>query len=276
MVLKNTIYIRLGKFIFVIISENVRFLDSMSNWFFATNGKTEPDVFIRVFFPSHDTLMLSKTDMSPFSINPIDGGYRLETNHCDLLFQDDEIISAPNRFVRVLVSLVPYLERLDSKIPKQNHIFLHAAGIIAGDGAFVFGGPSGSGKSTICAYSRRFNPINDELILVSRNHDVFHLYNTPVQAKVYNDPGISPPVRAFFIPRQDNQDYLLRLEGARAIEALMETIIFDDIFGLLTPFEFQGERFSRACAIAEKAPVYELHFQKSEAFWDAILKEFPI
>jgi hypothetical protein len=66
---------------------------------------------------------------------------------------------------------------LASRLPLEGGLALHAAGVVLGDGGFVFFGPSGAGKSTLAAAAP--GPVlSDEMVAVTRRTSGYALEST--------------------------------------------------------------------------------------------------
>jgi hypothetical protein len=143
--------------------------------------------------------------------------------------------------------------------------FLHAAGVIRGNSAYLFVGHSGAGKSTVASLSaaRGCTSIHEDHVVV---------YPTQAGGYLVTDSSMSAPgapLKRIFFLIQDATDQLIPLSlpatAKRLLESFLDSAGHQVLFG-----QALRHAFATSAAIARSVPGYELHFRKSPDFWDMI------
>ncbi|MGB2651184.1 MAG: hypothetical protein WBD00_03155 [Candidatus Omnitrophota bacterium] len=101
-------------------------------------------------------------------------------------------------------------------------IFLHAASIVVGDGAYLFVARSGGGKSTISglAEEKGYNVLGDELCCVKRTKDKYYTKVFPSPVAI-DDSGSEREVKAVFFLNKSKENGLKKMSVLDAIRIAM-------------------------------------------------------
>lgn len=150
---------------------------------------------------------------------------------------------------------------------ERRAFLLHSAAVLEGDRAFLFFGPSGAGKSTATSLSMPRRALSDDMVLIDASGQEPIAWSVPFYM-VYAPEDRARggwPVRAALRLRQAAENRLDHLSKARAIATLSASVPFVHELGLphdgLTALV--GE-------FVRSAPVFDLHFTKSDRFWDLL------
>lgn len=102
-------------------------------------------------------------------------------------------------------------------LPKESGTFLHAAGIVIDDRAFLFPGEAGKGKTTLAqkASEAGLRVLSDECVFVSCRENIWTAAGTPFGT--LSDGPLSAPVAAVFFLEQSSHLSFRQLKVSQAI-----------------------------------------------------------
>jgi hypothetical protein len=154
-------------------------------------------------------------------------------------------------------------------ITRNRGLLLHASGVVKNKKAYCFAGISGSGKTTIAQLSKTVGTvINDEIIAVRiMPGNNVSVYGTPFWGEMRTGPAYTKksPLQALYFLKKDTTSYSAVLNQDVALAKLLRCCcIFSNDSRDMERIMNLGIAFVKAM------PVYELHFEKSEAFWEVI------
>ncbi len=139
---------------------------------------------------------------------------------------------------------------------------LHAAAIVAPEGARVFFGPSGSGKTTVTELVGA-HVVSDEIVAIRRMGDRYRVSGVP-----WRGQSTSADLAALFRLRQSRDVSFARLSPVATVRQLLPSVFFARTDAT------ELERFLEVGdALARAVPAYEMHFRPDRSFWDAIPTE---
>lgn len=148
-------------------------------------------------------------------------------------------------------------------------VMLHAAGIARNSQVYLFVGHSGSGKTTISRLSPDCTVLNDDLVVLLPEADLWRVYGTPFWNQTQIEPvPASAPLRAIYCLEQARHNQLELLPGSRAVAELVANtpIIPDDT-------QRSVELMHRYFQVIQTTPVRKLSFLPEASFWDLILDQ---
>lgn len=146
-------------------------------------------------------------------------------------------------------------------------VIIHSSCIVHQGAAYLFAGFSGAGKTTIASMSRPRPILADETSIVEIAEEGGVLvHDSPFRNDFKEPSGTNPvPLRGIYLIKQSLEVRNLPIRKSEALIALMNKIVHwqDD------PAE-TTRLIQRCKKLVERVPVYELHFQKNDSFWEAI------
>ena len=165
-----------------------------------------------------------------------------------------------------------YYTLLKERYPNNitNDLLVHASGVVMDGKAYVFAGPSGSGKSTIAWLSSGYSILNDEIVILGKKNGYFQAASTPFGQQLENRKNITTRLKAIFLIRHGDQNYVQDLSPPTFAKFLFREVIFPipllstDRRGALT------EVLGFCGTVATEAPCYELYFLPNESVWKCI------
>jgi hypothetical protein len=151
---------------------------------------------------------------------------------------------------------------------QQGGIAFHAAGVIHRGRGYALFGPSGAGKSTVAEFSVGDAILNDDLILIKRDHTGWQMLATPFSTSWLPQPR-QGPLHALLRLKQAEED---RLEPMGWGVALADLVASSQ--GVNASVDWLPALLDRWQAILGETPVQALHFRRGPAFWRVIDAEF--
>lgn len=145
-------------------------------------------------------------------------------------------------------------------------LLIHSSCAIENGKAHIFAGQSGAGKSTAAKLSFPRPLLSDEATLVKMTPNKVTVYNSPFRSELQADPFEgNVELASVQILYQALENRRIRSTKPDALLDLMDKVFFwphsdeetKTIMRLMT-------------MLVKKVPVYELHFQKNNTFWELI------
>ncbi len=150
---------------------------------------------------------------------------------------------------------------------EHNSLLLHACGILRDGRGYVFFGPSGSGKTTTALLSAAHTILSDDLVIIKRIGQEFHVCGVPFRGDLPEAPrtNASAKLGGLFALAKETRHYLTPLALPDAVAQLARCVPF--VMG-------QPEHARRVTDIcfdlAQRVPVRTLHFRRDDGFWSVI------
>jgi len=240
-----------------------------------------------LFLKEHFPPTLSEQERKPDLVIRIEGGYgekfqnyNVQTfaqgdikyfQRSDYLIEANQDYSCATISVHDDLALKHALMNLYSSFIVHHNwgLMIHSSCAIGKEGlAHLFAGHSGDGKSTVAALSRPRTILSDEATLVRINNGQPTIYNSPFRSDSNAMEAIEAgpiPLASIQILRQAVKNHRTKTSKADAFLQLT-----DKIFYWRHSSENLGALFSLLRMLIGKVPVYELHFQKNDSFWELI------
>lgn len=152
----------------------------------------------------------------------------------------------------------------------QEHIPLHASGVIHGDGLYLFSGPSGAGKSTVAELSKEIGReiLDDDQVMIYSTDS-----NYSAKGWGHNLYKSTYPIRSVFRLIQADDDKLIPISQMQAYSFLFQQAL--EITAKNLPL-FQYRKLSgRISKFVKNVPLFDLYFRKTPFFWELIDAELP-
>jgi hypothetical protein len=151
-------------------------------------------------------------------------------------------------------------------------VLWHAAGVVNGDGSYVFAGPSGAGKTTIARAAQALGwPIlaDDGLVVRQGTDGTFRAFRTPWRMLAppwggsFGEQPESAPLRAIFFVEHGTCDRWEKLDDMASAVNVMGSL-FPTLRRLETGHA--ASAFELLVGLAETIPCYRLSFTRSCKF----------
>ncbi|WHY90968.1 hypothetical protein QNK12_25555 [Neobacillus cucumis] len=145
-------------------------------------------------------------------------------------------------------------------------LLIHSSCAIDQGKAHIFSGHSGAGKSTAARLSYPRNLLSDEATLVKITSEGVQVFNSPFRSELEADRYEGEvELASIQLLIQAIQNKRVRLEKSDAILQLMDKVFF---------WPQSNEEMKTIMRVmtmlVKQVPVYELHFQKNNTFWELI------
>ncbi|WHY85181.1 hypothetical protein QNH39_21560 [Neobacillus novalis] len=145
-------------------------------------------------------------------------------------------------------------------------LLIHSSCAIEQEKAHLFAGQSGAGKSTAARLSYPRKLLSDEATLLKITGEEVTIFNSPFRSELeadYFKGNVS--LASIQILYQALQNKRAKLEKSNALLNLMDKVFF------WPHSQEETKRILRLMTLlVKKVPVYELHFQKNNSFWELI------
>ena len=173
-----------------------------------------------------------------------------------------------NRFA--LESTAVLRKFCDILLYRFDGMFLHAATVIYQGGAYVFTAPSGTGKTThILKWKKMFGDkvriLNGDKLFLRFFGDDIVAYGNPWQGKENLGENLNCPLKAIFVLKRDETNFVRRLSEIESLRSLLDSTIF--------PKDKEGRIKQLNCLdrLISKVPVFELQCNlEDEAVYTAV------
>ena len=150
---------------------------------------------------------------------------------------------------------------------RQGWTFIHAAGVVKNDRAYLFAGPSGAGKSTVTRMLGARQIIHDDQVFLAPGGDIPAVTTTPFMGRVDFLHGAprTYPVEGIYLLHKDSQAYLEKLTPMKALGRIL-TVPQEELGGKAKPgfLEYLDAGIERCTRLVHAAHCYELHFTLDE------------
>jgi hypothetical protein len=145
-------------------------------------------------------------------------------------------------------------------------LLIHSSCVIENGKAHIFAGQSGAGKSTAAKLSYPRNLLSDEATLVKITEEDVQIYNSPFRSEIEADSFSGnfslASVQILFQALQNKREKVAKSD---ALFQLMDKVFF------WSQSQEETSRIMKLLTLlVKKVPVYDLHFQKNNSFWELI------
>jgi hypothetical protein len=146
-------------------------------------------------------------------------------------------------------------------------LLVHSSCVIDKGTAHMFAGHSGAGKSTAARLSSPRELLSDEATVVKITPDQITVFNSPFRSELEGSSGAeaSGPLESIYILNQAIQNKRVSLSKSNGFLHLI-----DKIFYWSHSSEETKKTLGLLQTLAKTVPIYELHFQKNNTFWELI------
>lgn len=146
-------------------------------------------------------------------------------------------------------------------------LLIHSSCVVEDGKAHMFTGRSGAGKSTAAKLSAPRELLSDEATLVKISPEGITVYNSPFRSEIESTGQETPtPLKSIQLLRQASYNRRKQIKKSDALFDLM-----DKVFYWVHSPEETKKIMMLLKNLVEKVPVYEMHFEKNETFWELIL-----
>lgn len=145
-------------------------------------------------------------------------------------------------------------------------LLIHSSCVIEEGRAHIFTGHSGAGKSTAAKLSYPRKLLSDEATILKITEESITVFNSPFRSELQStDHHENCPLASIQLLEQSLSNKRSKLKKS---EALLQ--ITDKVFFWSYRAEEPAAIFRLLKLVVNEIPVYELHFQKNNTFWELI------
>lgn len=145
-------------------------------------------------------------------------------------------------------------------------LLIHSSCAVDRGKAHMFAGHSGAGKSTAAKLSQPRELLSDEATVVKITPDRITVFNSPFRSELeITGAAESIPLAGIHILYQSVRNQKIPLNKSNGLLNLMDKIFYWSH----SPGE-TGNVLRLLQSLVHTVPVYELHFQKNNTFWELI------
>ncbi|MGD0795122.1 MAG: hypothetical protein ABR958_06000 [Dehalococcoidales bacterium] len=160
-------------------------------------------------------------------------------------------------FLRMLFILI---------MANEKGLLLDASAVVENGRCFVFFGPSRSGTSTVVPSTASAKPLGNEMVIIKPHNGGYRVYGTPFRSEsVTERSNARAELGALYYTKRNYENSLMRLDKEQALANLYQYVpIFNG------DSQVQGRILDACRALADNAPVYELHCLSEASLWQVI------
>jgi len=145
-------------------------------------------------------------------------------------------------------------------------VLIHSSCIIDQDKAHLFAGHSGAGKSTVAMLSSPRVLLSDEATLLKITENEVLVYDSPFRSDVEEKDLVRPhQLSSIQLLHQALQNDRVLIKKSDGLFLLMDKVFYWSHHPIETK-----KIFHLLKTLVDIVPMYELHFQKNNTFWELI------
>ncbi|WP_025028643.1 hypothetical protein [Caldalkalibacillus mannanilyticus] len=145
-------------------------------------------------------------------------------------------------------------------------LLIHSSCVVEKEQAHLFAGPSGAGKSTVAKLSYPRQLLSDEATLIKITDGEIIVYDSPFRSDI-EEKGLAEcrPLASIQILHQAIENDRILMKKSDGLFQIMDKIFYwthcpEDTKKILPLMK----------TLVDRVPLYELHFQKNNSFWELI------
>lgn len=192
----------------------------------------------------------------------------LSFRRADYLIETDLEYRHAHMFVHNELALKHALMNLYScyLVYHQWGLLIHSSCVIDKGKAHMFAGKSGAGKSTAAKLSQPRELLSDEATIVKIIPHEITVFNCPFRSELdVTNAAACSPLASIQLLNQALTNHRASLPKSTGLLHLM-----DKVFYWTHDPEETRKIFDLLTKLADAVPMYELHFQKNDTFWELI------
>ncbi|OAS85163.1 MULTISPECIES: hypothetical protein [Metabacillus] len=247
--------------------------------FISSHSSTVMKMFNRNFFLIDDNI----NDKPDFSIHIIEGyGISFVDYHVSILKTSgaisykraDYLIEVDLEYKKSTISihndlaLKHALMNLYSSFLVHNNwgILLHSSCVLENSGAHIFSGQSGAGKSTVAKLSYPRELLSDEATIIKITPEEVKVFDSPFRSELEGKcHSETHTLKSIQLLHQSVNNERTKLSKSTGLLQLM-----DKVFYWTNSPDETKRIFHLLNKLVNQVPVYDLHFQKNNSFWEMI------
>jgi hypothetical protein len=145
-------------------------------------------------------------------------------------------------------------------------LLVHSSCAIENSFAHLFAGESGAGKSTVARLSYPRHLLSDEASILKITPNRVEVFNSPFNSEIMTqEHRQASPLKSIQLLKQYTQNKRHKIEPSTAYMELMDKIFYWSYNQSET-----NKVFDLLKVLIHNVPVYNLHFKKSDTFWELI------
>ncbi len=145
-------------------------------------------------------------------------------------------------------------------------ILLHSSCVIDNDNAHIFSGHSGAGKSTAARLSSPRELLSDEASIIKISPDSVTVFDSPFRSELNSKCiNTSFELGSIQLLHQSLKNKREQIQKSNSMLHLMDKVFYWDDSPKETTKIFHLLHY-----LVHQVPIYDLHFQKNNTFWEMI------
>ncbi|MDR6878673.1 hypothetical protein [Bacillus sp. 3255] len=145
-------------------------------------------------------------------------------------------------------------------------LLIHSSCVMDNGKAYLFAGHSGAGKSTAAKLSHPRELLSDEATILQITPEGITVHNSPFRSELdTSDTIAASPLAGIYLLNQAIQNRVVPFSKSNGFLQLM-----DKVFHWSHNVEETGYVLQLMQHLVNTVPVYDLHFQKNNTFWELI------
>jgi hypothetical protein len=253
---------KIGEFIFQIHNSN-RYTDFLRTNFITHKNSQNKKPNLTIFINDNYGIPFTNYDVSI-----VKGDNKIRYKRSDYLIEVDHTFHQASISVHNELALKHALMNLYSAFLEYHNwgLLVHSSCAIEYGAAHLFAGHSGAGKSTVARLSKPRSLLSDEASILKITEDGVTVFDSPFRSELKPaNLQHSFPLKSIQLLKQAEQNERIPLTHADALIHLIDKVFYWPHCAKETSRIFQLLKL-----LVEQVPIYELHFQKNNRFWELI------
>ncbi|MGM7721196.1 hypothetical protein [Metabacillus sp. Hm71] len=254
--------IRIGEHLILVTSDSITVISMFDrNFYIAEDNNLIPDLFLHIedgygvpFVNYHVSIINTENHIS---FKRDDYYIKVDLNYKSATIYIHSELALKHALMNLYSSFIVHLNW---------GILLHSSCVLDKGSAHIFSGQSGAGKSTAAKLSFPRELLSDEATIIKITSNKIMVYDSPFRSELEGSCHSQPHIlESIQLLHQSLNNKRIKLSKSSGLITIMDKVFYwtDDpqdtrrIFNLLK-------------LLVNQVPVYDLHFQKNNTFWEMI------
>ncbi|KKI92980.1 hypothetical protein WQ54_05570 [Bacillus sp. SA1-12] len=254
--------IRIGEHLILVTSDSINVISMFDrNFYIEEDNNLIPDLFLHI----EDGYGVPFVN---YQVSIINTENHISFKRADYNIKVDLNYKSATIFVHNELALKHALMNLYSSFIVHHNwgILLHSSCVLDKGSAHIFSGQSGAGKSTAAKLSFPRELLSDEATIIKITSNEIMVYDSPFRSELKGNGHSQPHIlESIQLLHQSLHNNRIRLSKSSGLITIIDKVFYwtddpQDTIRILNLLKL----------LVNQVPVYDLHFQKNNTFWEMI------